>query len=129
MAKEYPDELLADFQETYHLNLWEMGLDGDTDVTPAEVKRAAALAYQLPADSRVKRAIAPEASHSLSVQLMREIEYNQRLWHWANTEEAKNKDTAPNRMPLPGEEEAHEKAIERAQKTAIGAAELLGLKL
>ena len=106
-----------------------MGLDSDLDVTTAEVRRVAALAYQLPADSRVKRSIAPEAAHSVAVQLLRLIEHNQRLWHWANTKEAKNKETAPLRIDLPGEEEAYERAEEEAQRSATAVAESLGIKL
>ena len=93
------------------------------------MRRAAALAYQLPKDSRVRSALAPVASHSLDVLLLREIEYNQRVWHWANTKEAENKSTAPARIDLPGEEEAHEKAVENAEKKALRAAERLGIKL
>ncbi len=90
---------------------------------------AAALAFQLPQDSRVKRAVAPEQSHRLDVLLLREIEHNQRLWHWANTKEAKNRDTAPEPIPLPGEEEAQERAAEEAEAMAVKTAERLGIKL
>lgn len=106
-----------------------MGLDGDTAITPVEVRRAAALAFQLPADSRVKKAIAPEASHSTTVQLLREIEHNQRLWHWAHTKEASNEETQPPRIDLPGEAKAYERAVESAEKQALSTAELLGIKL
>lgn len=74
-------------------------------------------------------AIEPEHSHGIVAQLLREIEHNQRLWHWANTKEAENKDTEPERILLPGEEEAHQEAVERAQTAAIGLAERMGLKL
>ena len=40
--------------------------------------------------------------------LLREIEHNQRLWHWANTEDAKDENTKPDPITLPGEEEARE---------------------
>lgn len=106
-----------------------MGLDGDTDMTPVEVRRAAVLAYQLPADSRVKRAVAPEASHDITEQLLREIEHNQRLWHWANTDKAKNKETAPQEILLPGEAEARERAAERAAEDALDVADLMGLNI
>lgn len=97
--------------------------------TTPEVIRAAALAYQLHPSSRVMRSIAPEHSHGLVAQLLREIEHNQRLWHWANTKEAEKSETEPERIWLPGEEEAHEEAVERAQAAAIGLAEQMGLKL
>ena len=87
------------------------------------------LAYQLPKDSRTKTAIAPAAAHSLEAHLLREIELNQRIWHWANTKEAKNKETAPERIDLPGEEEAHKRAVEETEMQAIRTAEILGLML
>lgn len=129
MAREYPDELLADFQQYYHLNLWELGLDADTEVTTAEVRRASILAAQLPRDSRVKVAIAPAASHDWKVLLLREIEHNQRLWQWAHTKEAKHKETAPQPITLPGEEEAYESAVEQNQRTASDIAQRFGLEI
>ena len=122
----FADELLADFQQYYSLDLWEMRLD--TDDCTREVLRASALARQLPPESRLKQSLLPD-SHSLEVQLLREIEYNQRLWHWANTEEAKKKDTAPQRMLLPGEEDAYENAVADAEREAIRMADRLGIKL
>ena len=119
---------MADFQETYGLNLWAM-CPPSLDKTTTEVLRAAALAYQLHPSSRVKGAMAPEHSHGIVAQLLREIEHNQRLWHWANTKEAEKSDTEPERILLPGEEQAHEDAVERAQAAAISLAEKMGLKL
>ena len=106
-----------------------MGLDVDADATTTEVRRAAILACQLPRDSRTKGAWAPASAHSLEADLLREIEHNQRLWHWANTKDAKRKETAPERMQLPGEEEAHERAVEHAEARALSTAERLGIKL
>ena len=60
---------------------------------------------------------------------MREIEHNQRLWHWANTEDSKNRNTAPERIELPGEEDAFERAAETAQGVADSIAERFGLTL
>ena len=54
-------------------------------------------------------------------------------WDWANTrkeiEEAKKKDTAPQRMLLPGEEDAYENAVADAEREAIRMADRLGSKL
>lgn len=104
-------------------------MDLETDETTVEVLRASVLAFQLPRDSRVKKAIAPELSYGVETQLLRAIEHNQRLWHWANTKEAKHKETAPSPLSLPGEDEAHEKAVERAESQARRTADRLGIKL
>lgn len=119
---------MADFQETYGLNLWALCPPSQEETTP-DVLRAAALAYQLHPSSRVRGAIEPEHSHGLVAQLLREIEHNQRVWHWANTKEAEKPDTEPERILLAGEEQAHEEAVERAQAAAVGLAEKMGLKL
>ena len=79
-------------------------------------------------ESRTKKAISPD-SHSLTVQLLREIEHNQRLWHWANTKEAEKKGTEPEPIMLPGEEEAYEAAVIKAEDEALKVAERLGIKL
>lgn len=71
----------------------------------------------------------PLAAHGLEVLLLREIEHNQRLWYWAHTKEAKRKETAPEHLQLPGEDEAYERAVERAETRALSAAARLGIKL
>lgn len=125
-TNEYQDELLADFQQTYHLDLWGIDWNALDDGSAAHL---AALAYQLPRDSRTKSAIAPAAAYGIDVLLLREIEHNQRMWHWANTEEAKNKETAPERMTLPGEDEMHQAMVEQEQQNAIEVAAILGINI
>lgn len=125
-TNEYQDELLADFQQTYHLDLWGIDWNALDDGSAAHL---AALAYQLPKDSRTKSAIAPAAAYGIDVLLLREIEHNQRMWHWANTEEAKNKETAPERMTLPGEDEMHQAMVEQEQQNAIEVAAILGINI
>lgn len=121
----HEDELLADFQETYRVNLWRLGLDGD-ETTPV-VEWAAALAYQLPHAGRAWRAIDPTLGNSVEAQLLREVELNQRLWSWAHTKDAKTKTNVPVPLPLPGEEERTEDRAERARRDALGIAEAFGL--
>lgn len=125
-TNEYQDELLADFQQTYHLELWGIDWNALDDGSAAHL---AALAYQLPKDSRTKSAIAPAAAYGIDVLLLREIEHNQRMWHWANTEEAKNKETAPECMTLPGEDEMHQAMVEQEQQNAIEVAAILGINI
>ncbi len=93
------------------------------------MRHIAALAYQLPTSGRTWRAIYPQGANSIEAQLLREVEHNQRLYAWARSKEAKNKETAPQPMQLPGEEEAYEIAVNEAEHEAARTAELLGIKL
>lgn len=122
----YPDELLADFQQTYRIDLW------GTDWERLDEDRAAhlaALAYQLPPDSRVMRAIAPAGANDTATQLLREIEHNQRLWHWAHTNAAKGGTGEPERITLPGEDAAYESMVEREERNAERIAASFGLEI
>ena len=74
-------------------------------------------------------AIEPTQGNGLVARLLRLIEYNQRMWFWAHTDDAKNKDTAPEPTLLPGEEAAYERAVESAEDEAARTAEALGIKL
>lgn len=74
-------------------------------------------------------AVAPTLAYGPSIELLREIEYNQRMWHWANTEEAKNKETAPDRITLPGEDDVRQAMVEREQQHAIDVAAQLGINI
>lgn len=115
-----PDELLADFQETYGLNVWALGVLGDE--TTANVLRAAALAAQLPHESRTFRVMEPSAQNGTVVRLLRQIELNQRSWAWAHTKDAKNNLNEPQPITLPGEQESVEAAQERAEYDAMAVA-------
>lgn len=118
--------MLADFQQTYHIDLWGADWDALDDGSAAHL---AALAYQLPKDSRVYSAIAPMRSHGLDVLLLREIEHNQRIWHWANTEEAKHEESKPEPITLPGEEEAYQAMADYERQNAIEVASILGISI
>lgn len=73
--------------------------------------------------------MAPELAHSPELRMLRNIEHNQRIWHWANTEEAKDKSTRPDPIWLDGEEEAYERAVEAERREAIAMAKRLGVQL
>lgn len=89
--------------------------------------RIAALAFQLPPDGRVWSAVSPATSHGTVAMLLRRIEHNQRIWHWANTKEAKDKGTAPEPIRLAGEEDAEARSVESMQRDADAVARLIGL--
>ena len=109
-STRYHDELLADFQQTYRIDLW--GTDWER-LDEDAAAHLAALAYQLPPDSRVMRA----------------VEFNQRMWHWAHTDAAKGGTGEPERITLPGEDAAYESMVEREERNAERIAASFGLEL
>ena len=102
-----------------------MGLGSDE--THRDVLRAAALARQLPHDSRTVVSMVPVAQNSTAEHLLRQIEVNQRAWHWAHTKDAKNGANQPKWLTLPGEEEQAEIEREREERVAMKVADSLGL--
>lgn len=116
---------MADFMETYGLWVWDMGVDGE--VTTPEVARAAALAWQLPPASRSWRAKDPIGANGVLTALVRQLEYDLRLWMWSHTKDAEHKQNKPDPMPLPGEAERMEAKVEEAERMAVSVASQLGL--
>ena len=121
---KYHDELYADFQQYYGIDLWQM----DTVNDGYDVRRAAILAAQLPIDARVHVAIDPRASVTLTDVLLRQIELNQRSFAYSFSKDAKNGSNAPESIELPGESEAREKAAQKAVDTSKSVADAFGLK-
>ena len=121
------DELWADFRETYHLSLWEYDLEGE-HIHLAQP--FAALALQLPTTSRVRRNLTPGYSYDIDTQLLRCIEYNQRLYAWNKTKEAQTPGAQPpDELTLPGEEAEHERRVDAAERDARELAKAFGLNL
>lgn len=75
------------------------------------------------------RKVSPASSHGMTVRLLRLIEHNQRLWHWAHTKEAKDETTAPEPILLDGEEGLMEALREREEQRAGDVAAALGIEL
>jgi len=125
-VERHPDELLADFQQTYRIDLWRADWEG---ADAGWVAHMAALAAQLPRDSRLVRAMAPAASNSPELHMLRRMELNQRLWHWAHTKGAESGANEPQPVLLDGEEEALEEAAEEQRATSIEVANAFNLKL
>lgn len=122
----HPYELLADFQEVYHIDLWGIPWDRiDEDV----VAHLAALAWQLAPSSRTRSATDEAGSHGYDVLLLRRMEHELHVLLWSMSEQAKNKDTRPDPIWLPGEDERHEKIVEKAEHEALRLADRLGLDL
>lgn len=119
--RECPDELLADFQQYYGMDLWR--LDLSADAPGRHVRRAAILAAQLPPDGRVKRVLDPVGQHSTEAFLLRQIEIDLRSLGGTSDGEA------PEPIWLEGEDEEHERAVEREERNAEAMAASFGLRL
>lgn|GEM_PF-797497 len=120
------DELYADFREYYGIDLWDMDVFGEEHTR--DVDRASILAAQLPGSSRLKRAASPLAGVTTTDALLREIEYNQRIWLYANSEDAKRKVNIPEPIRFDGEEELKESIEEREASRSAYVAAALGLE-
>lgn len=118
----HPDELYADFWQFYHLDLWLMDIYGD-ECTP-DVLRASVLAAQLPRESRVYVAADQRVLITLTDELLRQIEFNQRAFMTAFSKNA----SEPERIEFPGEEAAYKRAVERAAGESRYIAEAFGLQ-
>ena len=116
-----PDELLADFQQFYNIDLWSIYLG--EDAPERQVRRAATLAAQLPRDGRVKRVLDPVGQHSTEAFLLRQIEIDLRSLGGTSDGEA------PEPIWLEGEDEEHERAVEREERNAEAMAASFGLRL
>lgn len=119
--RDHPDELLADFQQYYGLDLWRLNLADEA--WRGDLRRAAALAAQLPPEGRVMAAINPVGRHGTEAWLLRQIELDIRSLGVG--EDGK----APEPIWLDGEDEAHEAATERAERDAASLAASFGLNL
>lgn len=105
------DGLTADFQQFYGLNAWAMGLDGD-ETTP-EVRRAAVLLSQLPAESRLVIKECPDAAWRTEAQILRSIEYMIRVIN----RNIVGKGDKPKPIELPSERAKHAEIIDKSVKS------------
>lgn len=95
---EYPNELRADFQQYYGLNIDRMGLrDGFS------YAHAAVLAVQLPRTSRVFSAIDPNNSWSETDAFLAHIEYDLRILVWQNSKDGSKNRNQPKPPKTPKE--------------------------
>lgn len=113
----------------YHVNVWHMGLDADTDITTSEVRLCSILAWQLPADSRVMRAMNPSGAYDTATLLLRQIEYDVRSFNYGFSKDAEHKANKPEPITLPGEAIERQRAEERADAAAAELARVFGLNL
>lgn len=95
------DELYADFQSYYGLNLDDFSDDLSGTATSRGVLRAAILCEQLPRDSRTKRALSPALAWSDESYLLSRIEYTLRVIAWMFSEDGSNGVNRPEPIDTP----------------------------
>lgn len=127
-SERHHDELIADFQQYYGLDISEACLrDGDLDTW-----RIAALARQLPNEGRTKRAIAPTAGNSPELLMLRRIEYTLRKIEYSlGGGKLENGEKAPEPQPilLDGESEDMERLEKEQKETARDVAAAFNLDI
>lgn len=111
----YPDELRADFQRFYGLDLSGMGAD-------YSVAHAAALATHLPREAATVRAVAPEASWSDEAYLLSAIEYDLRILVWQNSKDGQKGRNKPQRPQTPADVGRIKDKVQGTDFAAIAAA-------
>lgn len=94
VGRDRPDELRADFQQYYGLNIDGMG----ADYSPAH---AAALLAQLPLESRIMRAENADLEWDEATYFLAQIEYDLRVLIWQKTKDAQHGRNKPELPKLP----------------------------
>lgn len=80
---------------------------------------AAALAAQLPLESRVVRAEAPEAAWGDADEMLRRIEHSLRVLAWQQTKDGAKGRNAPRPLPSPVEQARVRRKVERTDVDEI----------
>lgn len=111
---KYADELRADFQQFYGLNLDHMG-NGYSHA------HAAVLVSQLPIGSRVLSKMDPRASWSQTEYLLSLIEYDLRVLAWQKTKDAEHGRNKP-KPPISPEKRDEPLKVTRAQMERVAKA-------
>lgn len=111
---KYADELRADFQQYYRLNIDDMG-NGYT------YQHAAVLVSQLPIGSRVLSKMDPRASWTQSDYLLSLIEYDLRVLAWQKTKDAEHGRNKP-KPPLEPKREQEPYKVTRSQMEKVAKA-------
>lgn len=104
-ARNHPDELRADMQAVY-------GIDIDSVGRTCTLRHAAALAAQLPESGRLKRAIDPALRWGEAEYMLSSIEYSLRVLLWRETRDAKRGANRPKPIPTPAEESELRRKLE-----------------
>lgn len=113
-ADKHPDELRADFQQYYGLNLDDMG-------NGYSYAHAAVLVAQLPIGSRLLSKMDPRASWTQSEYLLSLIEYDLRVLAWQRTRDAERGQNKP-KPPLEPQREQEPYKVTHAQMERVAKA-------
>lgn len=103
MRARHPDELLADFQQFYQMNLNDFRDALDGDETTDEVLRLAALCAQLPRGSRTMRAASPALEWTDEAYLLARVEHAVRHLAWMLSEDGAKGANRPRPLPTPAQ--------------------------
>lgn len=114
----YRDELEADFQQFYNINLEDIGKS-------LSIRHAAVLAAHLPPDSRCLAAIDPNFGWSKELHMMAKIEHEMRVILWQNSQSKKNKTPFPKPIDPPAKTAKVQKKLENTNLREID--ECLGM--
>ena len=122
---DFKDELTADFQQYYGLNLWGFGLDGDQ--LTERIHYAATLCAQLPETSRLARKQNAGNEWGVEAHFLRLLEYELRLLLWGLSDEKKRGDK-PSAVLSPSEREQKQDLVAKTEaiESAVAAAFNLG---
>lgn len=112
VENRYPDELRADFQQYYGLNIDGMGTD-------YSYSHAAVLVTQLPSNSRVSIAIDPDSAWEAQTWFLSYIEYDLRVLAWQNTKDAQKGRNKPKPNKTPKEIMAQRKRVLNFDKSLV----------
>lgn len=107
-----PDELRADLQQYYGLNLDGMGV-------AYSHSHAASLVSQLPVGSRLSRVADPDAAWSDETHLLALIEYDLRVLIWQNSKDAQHGRNRPKPIKTPSERAADERRADGFDKALV----------
>lgn len=105
VEKKYPDELRADFQQYYGLNLDGMGVD-------YSYQHAAVLVTQLPPNCRVFQQDNPDLIWTTETWFLAQIEHDLRVLAWQNTKDAQKRRNFPKFVKTPKEYAEERKRLE-----------------
>lgn len=119
LMRRRPDELRADFQQFYSLNIDGAGREYG-------MLHAAALAAQLPRESRCVRLENPEKEWSDGLYMLHSAEHTLRVLAWQQTEDAAKKRNFPKPLPTPADMARVQRRLERTDVDRIN--RILGIE-
>lgn len=119
LMRKRPDELRADFQQFYGLNIDGAGREYG-------MLHAAALAAQLPRESRCVRLENPEKEWGDGLYMLHAAEHALRVLAWQQTEDAAKKRNFPKPLPTPADRARVQRRLERTDVDRIN--RILGIE-